>query len=195
MRKICFATNNIHKIKELNALLGVEFELQGLKEIGCFVELPETSATIEANSVQKADYVFEHYKVSCFADDTGLEVDALNGAPGVFSARYAGVHGDAEANMKLLLKNLDGVANRKARFKTVITYINPKGEQHQFEGIVNGQIIESGRGGEGFGYDPIFIPDGYEETFAEMPLSLKNQISHRALAVRKLIAFLKSENV
>lgn len=189
--KICFATNNLHKINELNSLLGSDIELVSLKDIGCLEELAETSATIEGNSTQKAAYVFNQYRIACFADDTGLEVEALNGAPGVYSARYAGEHGNAKANMELLLKNLKGQSNRKARFKTVITYFATDGQQTQFEGIVNGTIVDSPKGDHGFGYDPIFVPDGYNTTFAEMDLTEKNKISHRALAVKKLIDFLK----
>ena len=189
--QICFATNNANKLKELNAMLGDSIDLLSLEAIGCTEELEETSATIEGNSAQKAGFVYEKFGVACFADDTGLEVEALNGEPGVYSARYAGEARNAEDNMNLLLKNLEGVANRKARFKTVITYFDRAGNKTQFEGIVNGEIIPSKRGGEGFGYDPIFIPNGYDFTFAEMDLSEKNKISHRALAVKKLVEFLK----
>ena len=188
---ICFATNNLHKIEELNALLGSDIHLLSLTDVGCTEALAETSATIEGNSDQKASYVFQKYKVSCFADDTGLEVEALNGAPGVYSARFAGPEGNAENNMALLLQKLATEHNRKARFKTVITYYNSKGEQFQFEGIVNGKIISEKRGASGFGYDPIFVADGYDMTFAEMELTEKNKISHRALAVKKLVDYLK----
>ena len=189
--RICFATNNLHKIEELNALLGNDIHLLSLTDIGCTEALAETSATIEGNSDQKASYVFQKYGVSCFADDTGLEVEALNGAPGVYSARFAGPDGNAENNMALLLQKLASEHNRKARFKTVITYYNHKGEPLQFEGIVNGKIINEKRGTSGFGYDPLFVADGYDITFAEMDLTEKNKISHRALAVKKLVDYLK----
>jgi XTP/dITP diphosphohydrolase len=188
--EICFATNNLHKIKELNSLLGEDIQLLSLEAIGCTEELAETSPTIEGNSAQKAGYVYEKFGVACFADDTGLEVEVLNGAPGVYSARYAGPACKAEDNMNLLLQNLEGKPSRAARFKTVITYFDKDGNKNQFEGIVNGHIISEKRGTNGFGYDPIFIADGYEVTFAEMELSEKNKISHRALAVKKLVDFL-----
>lgn len=188
--EICFATNNLHKIKELNSLLGEDIQLLSLEAIGCTEELAETSPTIEGNSAQKAGYVYEKFGVACFADDTGLEVEALNGAPGVYSARYAGPACKAEDNMILLIQNLEGKPSRVARFKTVITYFDKDGNKNQFEGIVNGHIISEKRGTNGFGYDPIFIADGYEVTFAEMELSEKNKISHRALAVKKLVTFL-----
>ena len=160
-----------------------------LKDIGCDVDIPETGATLEANALIKAQYVYDHYHIDCFADDTGLEVDALNGAPGVYSARYAGGEGhDSEANMTKLLNELGENNNRKARFRTVITLIQ-QGQVHEFEGIVNGQIIRERRGGEGFGYDPIFQPDGYDQTFAELGLDIKNHISHRARATAKLADF------
>ena len=187
---LCFATNNQHKIQEVRAHLGSDFQLVGLEEIGCTVELPEEQPTLEGNSFQKAEYVYKNFGVSCFADDTGLEVEALQGAPGVYSARYAGEQRSAEDNMKLLLKNLSTSQNRKARFKTVITLITPE-RVRQFEGIVNGQIITEYKGSGGFGYDPVFLPDGYNKTLAEMSMEEKNAISHRARAVNKLIEFLK----
>lgn len=187
---LCFATNNQHKIQEVRAHLGSDFQLVGLEEIGCTVELPEEQPTLEGNSFQKAEYVYKNFGVSCFADDTGLEVEALQGAPGVYSARYAGEQRSAEDNMKLLLKNLSTSQNRKARFKTVITLITPEFTK-QFEGTVTGQIIQEHRGTGGFGYDPIFLPDGYNKTLAEMSMEEKNAISHRARAVNKLIEFLK----
>lgn len=193
LQKICFATNNQHKIKELNAMLGDSIKLLSLEEIGCNEELAETSDTLEGNSIQKAQYVYKKYGVACFADDTGLEVEALKGEPGVYSARYAGAERNPEANMNLLLKNLEGKENRTARFRTVITYFDAAGNQSQFEGVVNGAIIVDKRGGEGFGYDPIFIPNGYDITFAEMDLAEKNKISHRALAVQKLVSFLNNQ--
>jgi XTP/dITP diphosphohydrolase len=186
---LCFATNNQHKIQEVRAHLGSDFQLVGLEEVGCTEELPEEQPTLEGNSFQKAEYVYKNFGVSCFADDTGLEVETLHGAPGVYSARYAGEQRRAEDNMQLLLKNLAGSQNRKARFRTVITLITPEFTR-QFEGIVNGQIINEHKGSGGFGYDPIFLPEGYNKTLAEMSMEEKNAISHRARAVNKLIEFL-----
>jgi XTP/dITP diphosphohydrolase len=205
--KIVFATNNQHKLSEIRSILGESIEVLSLKNIGCDVDIPETGKTLEENALQKAQYIYDHYHISVFADDTGLEVDALNGAPGIYSARYAsmeaGAHEashDAEANMSRLLRELGENNNRRARFRTVIALILKKDvcpcgctsikEIHQFEGIVEGQIIKERRGGEGFGYDPIFQPDGYEETFAELGMEIKNHISHRARAVKKLADFL-----
>ena len=200
--KIVFATNNAHKLSEIRSILGESIEVLSLKDIGCDVDIPETGTTLEANALQKAQYIYDHYHMDCFADDTGLEVDALNGAPGVYSARYAGGEGhDSEANMTKLLHELGNNNNRKARFRTVIALIQKKDvcpcgctsikEIHQFEGIVNGEIIRERRGGEGFGYDPIFQPEGYDKTFAELGMDIKNHISHRARAVAKLAEFLK----
>jgi XTP/dITP diphosphohydrolase len=187
---LCFATNNKHKIEDVRAHLGSDFQLLSLEEIGCKEELPEEQPTLEGNSFQKAEYVYKNFGISCFADDTGLEVEELQGAPGVYSARYAGDQRSAEANMQLLLKNLAGSENRKARFRTVITLITPEFAR-QFEGIVTGQIINEYKGSGGFGYDPIFLPDGYSKTLAEMSMEEKNAISHRARAVTKLVEFLK----
>lgn len=187
---LCFATRNEHKVKEVQAILGDAFILKGLDEIGCSEELKEDKETLEGNSLQKADYVFRKFGVSCFADDTGLEVEALNNEPGVFSARYAGEQRSAEDNMNLLLKNLAAKENRNARFRTVITLITPEGIR-QFEGEVQGKIIDDKRGTEGFGYDPIFLPDGFSKTLAEMSLAEKSAISHRARAFKKLVAYLK----
>jgi XTP/dITP diphosphohydrolase len=189
MNTLCFATNNAHKVAEIQALLGTKFVLQSLKEIGCQEELAETGTTLEANSLQKAQYLFDNYQVDCFADDTGLEVEALAGEPGVYSARYAGEHRNSTDNMALLLANLQGKATRKARFRTVITLIQA-GIMTQFEGIVEGHITEELKGTAGFGYDPIFVPDGYETTFAEMSMEDKGAISHRGRAFQKLIAYL-----
>lgn len=190
--KIVFATNNQHKLSEIRQILGDRVEVLSLQDIGCDVDIPETGTTLEENALQKAQYVYDHYHLDVFADDTGLEVDALDGAPGVYSARYAGGEGhDSEANMTKLLKELNGIDNRKARFRTVIALIQ-QGEVHEFEGIVNGEIIRERRGGEGFGYDPIFRPDGYELTFAELGTDIKNQISHRSRATKKLCAFLQN---
>lgn len=190
--RLCFATNNKHKIKEIEALLGSSYQLLSLEDIGCDVELPEDQDTLEGNSLQKAQYVYAHFQVDCFADDTGLEVTALNGAPGVYSARYAGPEKDTTANMALLLKNLGGKSDRSAQFRTVITLILG-GRQIQFEGIVKGKIAEHHHGEKGFGYDPIFIPEGYSKTFAEMSQEEKNKISHRGLAIQKLVKYLREE--
>jgi XTP/dITP diphosphohydrolase len=192
MRSLCFATNNNNKTEEIRALLGPFFFLKNLKDIGCSEELPETQATIEGNAIQKATYVFEHYHVSCFADDTGLEVEALNGEPGVFSARYAGEQRNDQDNIALLLSRLTPHTNRRARFKTVISLVG-EGEVNNFEGIVYGTIVAGPQGKNGFGYDPVFMPDGFEKTFAEMELTEKNLISHRALAVKKLVNFLREK--
>ena len=188
--KLCMATNNAHKIEEIRPLVPGTVGLVSLEEIGCREELPETGDTLEANSRQKAQYVWDHYGVSCFADDTGLEVEALGGEPGVYSARYAGPQRDARANMELLLRKLAGEENRRAQFRTSITLILA-GETYQFEGVVRGAILGAPRGTGGFGYDPLFVPDGYARTFAEMDLAEKNKISHRARAVERLIRFLR----
>ena len=188
--KMVVATNNAHKLKEIAAILGQEIELLSLKDIQCFADIPETADTLEGNARQKAMYIYENYGMDCFADDTGLEVEALGGAPGVFSARYAGDGHDSEANMQKLLKELAGKENRKAQFRTVICLIR-NGKEHLFEGIVKGEIIQEKRGGAGFGYDPIFVPEGYDLTFAELGDDVKNTISHRARAVEKLCQFLK----
>lgn len=196
--KIVFATNNQHKLSEVRQILGDSIEVLSLNDIGCHEDIPETGTTLEANAQQKAQYVFDHYHIDCFADDTGLEVDALGGAPGVYSARYAAIgcaatpqpiDHDSEANMTKLLNELGENNNRNARFRTVIALIQ-QGELHEFEGIVNGQIIRERRGGEGFGYDPIFQPDGYDQTFAELGTEVKNHISHRARATQKLADYL-----
>ena len=189
-KKLVVATNNAHKLEEIAAILGDEMELLSLKDINCHADIPETADTLEGNARQKAMYIYENYGMDCFADDTGLEVDALNGAPGVFSARYAGDGHDSEANMQKLLKELKGNENRKAQFRTAICLIM-EGKEYLFEGIVKGAIIEEKRGGAGFGYDPIFVPEGYEQTFAEVGNDIKNTISHRARAVEKLCKFLK----
>ena len=188
---LCFATNNTHKRQEVSAWLGDTFAIQTLNDIGCTEELAETSGTIPGNSRQKAEYIYKNYGISCFADDSGLEVDALNGEPGVDSAHYSGSR-NAEQNMAKLLVNLEGSTNRKARFRTVFTLIL-NGLEKQFEGVIEGQIIEAPRGSGGFGYDPVFMPDGYDRTFAEMSISEKNKISHRAQAMAKLVAYLKEQ--
>ena len=188
--KLVFATNNQNKLSEVKKILGNQFEVMSLSEIGCKEDIPEKGQTLKENALIKAQYVYDKYHVNCFADDTGLEVDALGGAPGVYSARYAGGVGhDSQANMKKLLHELENVDNRKARFRTVIALIID-GKVNTFEGIVNGEIIREKRGGEGFGYDPVFQPEGYNKTFAEIGFDVKNQISHRARAVQKLADFL-----
>ena len=188
--KLCFATNNAHKLEEIQAILGDSFELLSLKDINCTKELPETGNTLEANSLQKAQYLYDHYQVNCFADDSGLEVHALGGEPGVDSAHYAGPQRSHADNINLLLKNLTDETDRSAQFRTVITLIQ-NGKVSQFEGSIKGQIISELRGNEGFGYDPVFIPEGYTTTFAEMSLAEKGKISHRAKAFGKLVAFLE----
>ena len=189
--KICFATNNPHKLQEVSRLLGDSFQVLSLKEINCEDELPETHKTLEGNSFEKAAYVYQRYGISCIADDTGLEVNALDGAPGVYSARFAGPQKDSHDNTQLLLEKLKGVTDRSARFRTVITFIH-EGNVHSFEGVVYGQIADQLRGNEGFGYDPVFIPEGYDISFAEMTLEQKNHISHRGIAIRKLVDFLRN---
>ncbi len=187
--KIVFATNNSHKLEELRQITGGKIEILGLSDIGCDADIPETGTTLEANALQKARYVHEHYGLDCFADDTGLEVDALGGAPGVRSARYAPGDGhDSKANMALLLKNMEGVDDRKARFRTVIALIID-GKEHLFEGKVEGHIMEEPSGSGGFGYDPVFMPEGWTRTFAEATPEEKNSVSHRGRAVRRLLDF------
>jgi len=189
LNKLVFATNNRHKIKELQHIFGDSVKLLSLEEIGCLEDIPETASTLEGNASMKAFHVYREYGYNCFADDTGLEVEALKGEPGVFSARYAGEMKDADANMDKLLRQMNGLTNRKARFRTVISLVTD-GKETQFEGIVNGTILEEKRGKEGFGYDPMFMPDGHSKTFAELGLYEKNEISHRARAVQKLVAWL-----
>lgn len=196
MKRIVFATNNQHKLQEIREILSPEFEIVSLKEIGCHEDIPETGNTLEENALQKARYISERYHISCFADDTGLEVDALGGAPGVHSARYAeGTDHDSEANMTKLLRELEGKENRQARFRTVIALIELGEDEtenvHLFEGIVEGHISTERQGNEGFGYDPIFVPEGYEKSFAALGETIKNHISHRARAVKKLAEYLK----
>lgn len=203
--KIVFATNNAHKLKEIREILGNSFEVVSLAEIGCHEDIPETGETLEENALQKAQYVYDHYHISCFADDTGLEVEALDGAPGVHSARYAeSTDHNSEANMAKLLRQLDGKDNRKARFRTVIALIEKKDvcpcgctsipQIHRFEGIVEGRIATERHGSEGFGYDPLFVPEGYDKSFAELGEHVKNTISHRARAVAKLAEYLNSHS-
>lgn len=190
MIQICFATNNKHKLEEVRQILMPDFRVLSLAEINCFDELPETADTFEGNSKQKAEYVFKHFQIPCFADDSGLEVDALNGEPGVFSARYAGAQRNDNDNIDLVLKKLTGVENRNARFKTVITFID-NNRCVTFDGSVEGSIIDNKRGVNGFGYDPVFVPLGYSKTFAELSSEEKNSMSHRSVAVRKLATFIK----
>jgi XTP/dITP diphosphohydrolase len=189
--KLVFATNNKNKILEVQQLLPESIEIISLESIGCFEEIPETADTIEENAILKANYITHNYGYDCFADDTGLEVDALNGAPGVFSARYAGEQRNSDDNMNKLLEALDNNPNRKAQFKTVIT-LNLNGKQHLFTGIAQGEITLNKTGNEGFGYDPIFKPEGYEHTFAQLSLQEKGAISHRGKAMEQLIVFLKN---
>ncbi len=189
MKEIVFATGNPHKLREVKQLLGTKFKIVSLEDIGCTEEIPETRPTIEGNAIQKAEYVKEKYGIDCFAEDTGLEVEALGGEPGVYSARYAGPEKDARANMNLLLKKLEGKKNRNARFKTVIALILDN-NTHTFEGIVEGKIALGPSGEKGFGYDPVFLPENRSFSFAEMSAEEKNKISHRARAMKKLEAFL-----
>ncbi len=188
--RICFATNNNYKLIEIRHKLGKAYDIISLSDLGHLDELPETQETLEGNSMQKALFVHNLYGIDCFADDTGLVVDALQGAPGVHSARYAGPERSSEANVALLLKNLAGVQQRSARFITVMTLLY-QGGVHTFTGTVEGTIAESPRGGNGFGYDPLFVPEGWEKTFAELDLAEKNTFSHRSIAVDRLVAFLK----
>ena len=194
MKRIVFATNNQHKLDEIRQILGNDFQILSLADIGCHEEIPEDHDTLQENALQKAQYIVDHYHVSCFADDTGLEVDALGGEPGVHSSRYAeGTDHDSEANMDKLLQKLDGQENRNARFRTVIALIQkgePEAKVSLFQGTVYGVITKEKSGAEGFGYDPIFQPDGYDQTFAELGNDIKNNISHRAHAVSKLAEFL-----
>ncbi|UGS22002.1 non-canonical purine NTP diphosphatase [Flavobacterium cyclinae] len=191
--KLVFASNNKNKIQEIQALVPNSIQILSLEEIGCTEDIPETAETIEGNAILKANYVTEKYGFDCFADDTGLEVDALNGAPGVYSARYAGEQKDANDNMDKLLDELKGKSNRKANFKTVIA-LNLNGKQNLFTGIIDGKIIEEKIGTNGFGYDPIFVADGFDKTFAELTMQEKSTISHRGIAVKELILFLQKQN-
>ncbi|GAB4052092.1 non-canonical purine NTP diphosphatase [Spirosoma litoris] len=191
MMELCFATNNQHKLDEVAGQLGNSFALKTLRDIGCEDELPETTGTIPGNSRQKADYVWTHFGISCFADDSGLEVEALNGEPGVDSAYYSGSR-DAQKNIEKLLGKLSGSSNRKAQFVTVFTLVL-HGVEHQFNGIIEGQILTEPRGTGGFGYDPVFLPDGHDRTFAEMSIEEKNGMSHRSRALAKMIAYLEKQ--
>ena len=192
--KLVFASNNKNKIQEIQALVPNTIQIVSLEDIGCTEDIPETADTIEGNAILKANYVTEKYGFDCFADDTGLEVDALNGAPGVYSARYAGEQKDANDNMDKLLSELKDESNRKANFKTVIA-LNLNGKQNLFTGIINGKIIEEKIGTNGFGYDPIFVADGFDKTFAELSMEEKSTISHRGIAVKELILFLQKQSL
>jgi XTP/dITP diphosphohydrolase len=192
--ELLFATNNRHKIHEIKEILDESIHVLSLEDVGFNGDIPEEQDTLEENALQKAEYVYNLYGIDCFADDTGLEIEALNGRPGVYSARYAGSLKDPEENMNKVLKELEGKDNRSARFKTVISLIY-NNNKYVFEGIVKGKILHDKRGEEGFGYDPIFQPDGYNQTFAEMPLNIKNKISHRSRAIRKLAIFLSKNTI
>ena len=190
--KIVFATNNKNKLREIREILGSDFEIVSLSEIGCHEDIPETGDTLEENALQKAQFVCDKYHIGCFADDTGLEVEALDGQPGVHSARYAeGTDHDSEANMAKLLANLEDKSNRNAKFRTIIVLLQPNAQPIYFEGRVDGKIATEKHGTEGFGYDPIFVPEGYDKSFAELGEEIKNTISHRARAVVKLSEYLK----
>lgn len=189
MKDLVFATHNAHKLEEIRAILK-GYNILGLNDINCHTDIIEDASTLEGNAIIKANFVTNNYNINCFADDTGLEVEALDGAPGVYSARYAGENCSYQDNVIKLLDALKDIENRKARFRTVIA-LNLDGRQYTFEGIVNGIITKEQHGEKGFGYDPIFLPDGYDMTFAEMPLEIKNKISHRGIATQKLIEFLK----
>lgn len=191
MKKLVFATNNDHKLRELRQILPSEFDLLNLNDIGCTNEIPETGTTLEVNATQKSFYIWNKYGINCFADDTGLEIESLGNEPGVYSARYAGEERSSTANMMKVLEKMEGESNRNARFRCVISLVID-GEEKQFEGIVNGKILTKKHGEAGFGYDPIFMPDGYNLSFAEMPADDKNQISHRGRAVMKLVDYLKN---
>lgn len=192
--RLVFASQNLHKVKEVNSLLGEDIEVIGLNDIGINEDIPEDGCTLEENALYKARYVWAKYNMPVFADDTGLEVESLNNQPGVHSARYAGEEKDPDANIKKLLDELSEEPNRKARFRTVIALILD-GQEYLFDGIVNGEIIKNMRGLNGFGYDPVFVPEGYKQTFAEMSLPEKNILSHRARALSKLVSFLQSNNL
>ena len=194
MKKLVFATNNAHKLSEVRAILATQYEIISLAELNCFDDIPETADTLEGNALLKAQYIFDKYQVNCFADDTGLEVDALNGAPGVYSARYAGEDNDAKKNVEKLLLNLTGESIRTANFRTVIALIE-NGKIHYFEGKIEGKIATEPKGETGFGYDPVFIPNGYSQSFAELGIEEKNKISHRALAVQKLADYLCNKHI
>ncbi|MBB2149655.1 RdgB/HAM1 family non-canonical purine NTP pyrophosphatase [Pedobacter gandavensis] len=191
MSELVFATNNKHKTEEVGNLLRGQYKVLNLTDIGCTVDIPETGSTFAENATLKSSYVVQNYQLDCFADDSGLEIEALNQEPGIYSARYSGIKDDA-TNLNLVLQKMEGESNRKARFRTVVSLFKDH-KNYLFEGVINGQIAEKPIGDQGFGYDPIFIPDGYEVSFAQMSMEQKNEISHRAIAMRKLIAFLKEQ--
>ena len=193
MRNLVFATGNSHKLQEVQGLFKEGFALSCLKDVNITEEIPETADNLVDNALQKAWYVYNKCGIPCFADDTGLEVDALGGAPGVYSARYAGEQKDSKLNMLLLLKNMNGKANRNARFRTIIAYIDENAQEHIFEGEIRGKIIENMVGENGFGYDPIFVPEGYEQTFAELSSEIKNTLSHRARAMEKFLSYINNK--
>ena len=193
MKNLVFATGNIHKLQEVQGLFKEGFALSCLKDVNITEEIPETADNLVDNALQKARYVYEKCGIPCFADDTGLEVDALGGAPGVYSARYAGEQKDSKLNMLLLLNNMNGKTNRNARFRTIIAYIDGNAQEHIFEGEIKGKIIENMAGTNGFGYDPIFVPEGYEKTFAELSSEIKNTISHRARAMEKFLSYINNK--
>lgn len=193
MRNLVFATGNSHKLQEVQGLFKEGFALSCLKDVNITEEIPETADNLVDNALQKAWYVYKKCGIPCFADDTGLEVEALNGAPGVYSARYAGEQKDSRLNMLLLLKNMSGKTNRNARFRTIIAYIDENAQEHIFEGEIRGKIIENMAGENGFGYDPIFVPEGYDKTFAQLSSEIKNTISHRARAMEKFLSYINSK--
>ena len=193
MKQLIFATHNAHKLEEVAAMLGNLVQLVSLTDLQCTEEIPENGFNLQSNALYKAQFVDERFRCDCFGDDTGLEVEALNGEPGVFSARYAGEPANSEANIEKLLKNLKGITNRNAQFRTVIALIYRQ-RIHYFEGVIKGRIIEERQGDHGFGYDSIFMPNGYDQTFAELPAEVKNTISHRGQAIRKLVTFLNTQN-
>lgn len=193
MRNLVFATGNSHKLQEVQGLFKEGFALSCLKDVNITEEIPETADNLVDNALQKAWYVYKKCGIPCFADDTGLEVEALNGAPGVYSARYAGEQKDSKLNMLLLLKNMTGKENRNARFRTIIAYIDENAQEHIFEGEIRGKIIENMTGENGFGYDPIFVPEGYDKTFAQLSSETKNKISHRARAMEKFLSYINSK--
>ena len=194
MRSIVFATANLNKLKEAREILGSEWQLSGLHDLGCTEEVPETSGTIPGNAIQKATYVYEKYGVDCFAEDTGLEITALNGEPGVYSARYAGPGAQAQDNIALVLQKMAGIRERSARFKTVIALMM-EGQCFTFEGVVTGKILEAPQGSGGFGYDPIFLPDGYADSFGVLSPDIKNSISHRARALQVFADFMRKSHL
>ncbi|MBR3871771.1 MAG: RdgB/HAM1 family non-canonical purine NTP pyrophosphatase [Paludibacteraceae bacterium] len=193
MKNLVFATGNSHKLQEVQGLFKEGFALSCLKDVNITEEIPETADNLVDNALQKAWYVYKKCGIPCFADDTGLEVEALNGAPGVYSARYAGEQKDSRLNMLLLLKNMTGKENRNARFRTIIAYIDENAQEHIFEGEIRGKIIENMAGENGFGYDPIFVPEGYDKTFAQLSSETKNKISHRARAMEKFLSYINSK--